>query len=25
VVVLTMFAAMSFDGRLAWDEGARHD
>jgi paraquat-inducible protein A len=25
VVVLTMLAAMSFDGRLAWDEGARHD
>ena len=25
VVVLTMLAAMSFDGRLAWDEGTRHD
>lgn len=25
VVVLTMLAAMSFDGRMAWDEGARHD
>jgi paraquat-inducible protein A len=25
VVVLTMLAAMSFDGRLAWDEGPRHD
>ena len=25
VVVLTMLAAMSFDGRLAWDERTRHD
>jgi paraquat-inducible protein A len=25
VVVLTMLAALSFDGRLAWDEGSRHD
>jgi paraquat-inducible protein A len=25
VVVLTMLAAMSFDGRLTWDEGSRHE